>query len=168
MRLCQVFLRSILRQNDGTTSDITLQVVLFIPKLMVNLLSLTKAIKNTGVALSSKCQIISLNVGTTEIYFDKAFKHESWCLLGIEIYPTANHIAATAQTLDINALHERFGHRNSQVLAATDAKYGFQSKNDLDICSNCASKLRIHWEGELILKFPVSRTQIMEELIIGF
>jgi hypothetical protein len=31
-----------------------------------------------------------------------------------------------------------FGHPNSQVLAATAAKYGFQTKNDLHVCSICA------------------------------
>jgi hypothetical protein len=31
-----------------------------------------------------------------------------------------------------------FGHLNSQVLAATAAKYGFHTKKDLQVCSNCA------------------------------
>jgi hypothetical protein len=40
--------------------------------------------------------------------------------------------------LDINVVQEMFGHPNSQVLAATAAKYGFQTKNGLHVCSNCA------------------------------
>jgi transposase InsO family protein len=40
--------------------------------------------------------------------------------------------------LDINVLNEMFGHPNSQVLAATAAKYGLHTKNDLHFCSNCA------------------------------
>jgi hypothetical protein len=71
-------------------------------------------------------------------YFDMVYKHGSGCLLGIEVHPTPNHIAATAQTLDINVVHEMFGHPNSQVLAATAAEYGFHTKNDLRVCSNCA------------------------------
>jgi hypothetical protein len=47
-------------QKDGTSVDITLRDVLYIQKLMMNLFSLTK--ENTGVALSSKGQIISLAV----------------------------------------------------------------------------------------------------------
>jgi hypothetical protein len=31
-----------------------------------------------------------------------------------------------------------FGYPNSQVLAATASKYGFKTKNKLDVCSNCA------------------------------
>jgi hypothetical protein len=30
------------------------------------------------------------------------------------------------------------GHPNSEVLAATASKYGFLTKNTLDVCSNCA------------------------------
>jgi hypothetical protein len=31
-----------------------------------------------------------------------------------------------------------FGHPNSQVLSATEQKYGFKTKNTLHVCSNCA------------------------------
>jgi hypothetical protein len=106
---------------------------------MVNLISLTKGIANTGDALSSNGQIIYLTVGTTEkIYFDKVFKLGSGSLLGIEIQTTPDHIAATAHTLDINVVHDMYGHPNSQVLAATAAQYGFHNKNNLHVCSNCA------------------------------
>jgi hypothetical protein len=75
----------------------------------------------------------SLKIGTQEIFSDKVFKHGSVSLLGNEIHPTPNHIAATAQTLD-----SMFGHPNSQVVAATAANYGFKTKNTLAVCSNCA------------------------------
>jgi hypothetical protein len=123
---------------DGSTMDLTLKDVLYIPKLMVNLFSLTKALGTKGVHLSSKGQLISLKIGTHEIFFDKVFKHGSGRLLGIEIHPNPNHIAATAQTLDINTVHNMFGHPNLQVLAATASKYGFKTTNKLDVCSNCA------------------------------
>jgi hypothetical protein len=61
--------KGIVLQKDGTTVDIDIQDVLYIPKLVVNLYSLTKAFDHTGVSFSSKCQIISLTVGTTEFYF---------------------------------------------------------------------------------------------------
>jgi hypothetical protein len=120
--------KRIVLQKDGTTVDVVLQDVLNISKLMVNLFSLTKAIEHTGVSLSSKDQTISLTVDTTEIYFDKVYKHGSGRLLGIEIHHTPNHIPATAQTLDINVVHEISGHPNSQVSAATAAKYGFHTE----------------------------------------
>jgi hypothetical protein len=116
-----------------------LQYVLYIPKLMVNLFSLTKAISTKGVQLSSKGQIITLQIGKNENFFDIIFQHGSGQLLGIKIHPNPNHIAATAHPLDINKLHTMFGHPNSQVLAATVSKYGFITKNTLEhTCPNCA------------------------------
>jgi hypothetical protein len=50
--------------------DVNVKDVLFVPKLILNQACLTNAIENTGVALSSKGQIISLTVGNTEIYFN--------------------------------------------------------------------------------------------------
>jgi hypothetical protein len=89
---------------------------------------------------------------------DKVFKHGSGRLLRIEFHPTPNHIAAKAQTLDINVVHEMFGHPKLQFLAATAARYGFQTKNELYFCSNCAvskskqknlNKLNSHLSMEL-------------------
>jgi hypothetical protein len=67
--------KGIVLQKDGTPADNVFQDVLYITKLMVSLFSLTKAIEHTGVSLSSKGQIISLTIGTTENYFDKVYKH---------------------------------------------------------------------------------------------
>jgi hypothetical protein len=74
-----------------------------------------------------------------------------------------------------------FGHPNSQVLAATAAKYVFYTKNDLHLCSNCAiSKARqknLHnltahpsteLGGRIIINFQCPETPVMEELIFGF
>jgi hypothetical protein len=85
--------KGLVLKKDGTSVDITLQDDLYISKLMVNLFSLTKAIENTGVALSSKGQKISLTVGSAEIFFIKIFKHGSG---GIDIHPIPNHVATTA------------------------------------------------------------------------
>jgi len=130
--------KGLVLKADGTTMDLTLKDVLYIPKLMVNLFSLTKALETKGVKLSSQGQIISLIYGPHEICFDKVFKHGSGRLLGIDIHPNPNHIAVTAQTVDINTVHNLFGHPNAQVLSATAQKYGFKTKNTLQVCPNCA------------------------------
>jgi hypothetical protein len=74
-------------QKDGTSVYITLQDVLYIPKPMVSLFSLTKAIENTDVALSCKGQIISLTVGTTKIYFDKVLSMVQEVYLRLKCVP---------------------------------------------------------------------------------
>jgi hypothetical protein len=65
--------KGLVLQKDDTSVDINLQDALYMPQMMVNLFSLTKAIEPSGVAQSSKGQIISLTVGSTEICFDKIF-----------------------------------------------------------------------------------------------
>jgi hypothetical protein len=130
--------QGIVIKPDENTINLTLKDILYIPKLMVNLYSLTKALETKEVHLSSKGQLISLKIGTHEIFFDKVLKHGSGRLLGIEIHLNPNHIAATAQTWDINTVHNMLSHPNSQVLAATASKYGLKTKNKLDVCSNCA------------------------------
>jgi hypothetical protein len=91
-----------------------------------------------------------LIIGKNKV-FDKILENGSGRLLGIEIHPTPNHNASTADTFDINVFHYIFGHTNSQVVAATAAKYGFKTENTLHVCSNCAinkdkqlTKLNLH------------------------
>jgi hypothetical protein len=100
--------KGIVLKADGTKMDLTLKGVLYIPKVMVNLFSLTKALESPGVKFSGQGQLISLIIGPHEICFDKVFKHGSGRLLGIDIHPNPNHIAATAQTIDINTDHDYF------------------------------------------------------------
>jgi hypothetical protein len=65
--------RGLVMQKDGSSIEVILQDVLYIPKLMVNLFSLTKAISTKGVQLFCKGQIITLQIGKNEIFFDSIF-----------------------------------------------------------------------------------------------
>jgi hypothetical protein len=87
---------------------------------------------NYTVKLSSKEQIIMLQIGKYEIFLDTFFQHSSGQLLDIELHPIPSRIAANAHPLDINKLHTMFGHPNLQVLAATVSKYGFCTNNTLE------------------------------------
>jgi hypothetical protein len=63
--------KGLVLKADDTTIDLTLKDVLNIPKLMVNLFSLTKAMETQGVQLSSQGQLIYLFSGPHEICFAK-------------------------------------------------------------------------------------------------
>jgi hypothetical protein len=63
--------KGLVLKADGTTMHLTLKDVLNIPKLIVNLFSLTKALETKGVKLSSQGLIISLIYGPHEICFEK-------------------------------------------------------------------------------------------------
>jgi hypothetical protein len=101
--------KGLVMQKDGSSFEVIIKDVLYTPKLMVNLFSLTKAISTKGVQLSNKGQIITLKIGKNEIFFDIFFQQGSGQLLVIELHPIPNHIAATAHPLDINKLHTMFG-----------------------------------------------------------
>jgi hypothetical protein len=62
-------------QKDGSSFEVILQDVLYIPTLMVNLSSLNKAISKKVVQLSNKGQIITLHIAKNEIstWFWSAF-----------------------------------------------------------------------------------------------
>ena len=75
-------------QQSGRTMNITLTDVLYVPDLSMNLLSLTKAIKNPETSFKSQGNLISLAInGTTPILFDQIHKSGSGQLLGVQIVP---------------------------------------------------------------------------------
>jgi hypothetical protein len=62
--------RIVFNKKYGTFMDHPLQAVLFIPKSMVSLFTLTKAIETKGDTLSSKAQLISLLKIEKSEFFD--------------------------------------------------------------------------------------------------
>jgi hypothetical protein len=117
-------------QQDGTTTDIILKDVLYVPELFTNLLSLTKAIEHPDVELSSKKGIISLNIGDESTHFDKEIKNGSRRLLGVDILPRTNDVTSITQDtpLDYNRMHNILGHANKDVVQATCKKYNLKLK----------------------------------------
>jgi hypothetical protein len=72
-------------------------LVLILSPIYQNLFfSLTKVIFTKGAEMSSKGQIINLNIWENGIFFNKIFQHGSDLLLGIEIHPNTSHKAVTA------------------------------------------------------------------------
>jgi hypothetical protein len=59
--------RGLVLQKDGSYFEVILEDVLYIPELMVIHFSLTKAISTKGVQISSKGQIITLQIGKNEL-----------------------------------------------------------------------------------------------------
>ena len=131
-------------QQDGTYMDIVLKDVLYIPDLWLNLLSLTKAIKNPNVQLSSKNSLITLDInGNGKITFDKVYNSGSGQILGVDIAPhqeKANVMHPTERNKNISHkdLHEKLGHPNDQVLKATAKCFEFNVTGEPLTCTSCA------------------------------
>ena len=70
-------------QQDGTYRDIVLNEVLFIPDLWLNLISITKAIKNENVDLSRELMQLKFGKEEYNMTFDNIFTTGSGQLLGV-------------------------------------------------------------------------------------
>jgi hypothetical protein len=128
-------------QQDGSTTNIILNDVLYVPDLFANLLSLTKAIEHKNVQLGSKNKLITLKIGPQKsIKFDKEIKNGSGRLLGVEILPRTQDITSLSQDtpIDYHIMHEMLGHANEAVVKATSKKYNFKLKGTPTTCKNCA------------------------------
>ena len=133
-------------QQDGTYMDIVLNEVLFIPDLWLNLISITKAIKNENVDLSSKGELMQLKFGNEEysMRFDKIFTTGSGQLLGVEIRPSEEYstVAILIGALKIyEDMHEKLGHPNDIVVNRTARHYGMNEgkEHKPKKCSYCAA-----------------------------
>jgi hypothetical protein len=65
--------------------------VLIVPDLWVNILSLTKVLKSDKVKLGNQGTLITLNIGSKIIPFDREFGNRSGRLLAVEIAPQAGN-----------------------------------------------------------------------------
>jgi hypothetical protein len=72
-------------QQDGSSFNVTLKDVLYVPELWVNFLSVTKAISAKRVQLSNKGDLIALNFGNDTLLFDKELYMGSGIRLGVDI-----------------------------------------------------------------------------------
>jgi hypothetical protein len=75
--------------------DLTLQDVLYVPNLVLNLLSLTKYFSTKGVRLSSKGQFVTLQIQTIAMYFTKSLNMDLVSSLELKFTP----IQITLQSL---------------------------------------------------------------------
>ena len=75
-------LKAIVQQLDGTTVEVKLNNVTYIPELSFNLFSISKAMEN-GFQVSSKGNIMSLTKGSKTIKFDKIQKTKGGFCPGI-------------------------------------------------------------------------------------
>jgi hypothetical protein len=128
-------------QHDGTNLDLTLNDVLYVPDLWLNLLSLTKAIQNPNIKLGNiNNGFITLENNYKKIIFDKVFTNGSGRLLGIDINPVTEDVVCLAGTHDFYSnLHAKLGHPNHSVVQATAERLGIKlNESKILPCAYCA------------------------------
>ena len=131
-------------QVDGSSLDVTLHEVKYVPELWVNLFSINKALKN-GFSLSNKGVSICLSKGSASVTFDRVFRTTNGFVSGIKmsVYDSpviynATKGLITNKCLDINRFHEILGHCGLDRLQKTAKIHGLKLKGDFEVCKDCA------------------------------
>jgi hypothetical protein len=79
-------------RKDGSTQDAILSKYKCVPKLWVNLFSISKSLQN-GWSISNKGVEIKLSKGKTNIVFDQTIKTSKGLVLGAQILPRTDAMA---------------------------------------------------------------------------
>ena len=126
-------------QQDGTTIEIIMENVLYVPDLWINLFSLTIPLENPMVSLSGQNGHLALHFGRDQIVFDQKIKNGSGTIYGVEIIPiTKENTNLSVTQVKYSVMHEILGHANSDVVKATALKYKLKFTGSPHTCINCA------------------------------
>jgi hypothetical protein len=131
-------------QVDGSTLDIVINDVKFLPELCANLFSVNKVLKN-GFKLSNKNENISLTKGSASITFDRIIKSLDGTVSGIKMIYLDSSTAYIAQnqlysgkSVNVNKFHEMIGHCGLYCLKKTAQVHGLKLKGNFKVCKDCA------------------------------
>jgi hypothetical protein len=118
-------LRRCVVQLNGSTLNITINEVNYVPHLCANLFSINKAIKN-GFNLRNNGTSIGLAKGSASITFDRIINTLSGSISGIKMVSHQSSVTYLAKgkselikSIDINKFHEIIGHCGFDCLKRT-------------------------------------------------
>ena len=130
-------LKATVQQLDGTTIDVKLNNVVYVPELSINLLSITKAIEN-GFQVSNEGNIMSLTKGSMTIKFDKIQKTKNGFCPGIIMKTKLTQESAyIAQIMTYTEGHQKLGHPGEELTKATANKIGWKMTKKTEECESC-------------------------------
>jgi hypothetical protein len=146
-------------QVNGSTLDIVISEVKYLPDLCANLFSMNKALKN-GFKLRNYGENISLTKGSACITFDRIIKSLDGTVSGIKMVslnsPTsfvAQNKADSSKSINLNKFHEMIGHCGVDCLKKAAQVHGLKLKGNLKVCKDCAvtkarqKNLNKDWKG---------------------
>jgi hypothetical protein len=111
-------------QIDGSTFNIILHDVKFVPNLWVNIFSINQALKK-GHMFSNDELTISLSKGLTKVTFGRVFKAKDGAVLGVKMIAYDDPVSYSVVSMDlkkgveINKFHKMLGHCGSDKLKKT-------------------------------------------------
>ena len=146
-------------QVDGSSLDVTLHEVKFVPELWVNLFSINKALKN-GFKISNKGLSISLSKGSATVTFDRLIRTTNGSVSAIKmsintppVAYSATKSSITSKGIKINTFHEMLGHCGLDRLQKTASIHDLKLTGNFKVCEDCAvakarqKNLNKDWKG---------------------
>jgi hypothetical protein len=148
MRACKIGnLNCEVTQLDRRKVVVSLKNIKFVPGICSNLFSLNKALMN-GFTLANDGVIVSLTKKHVTLTFDVLIKTVGdGCVTGVMMKPIVKKIihdgyAHTSigmeRSLDINHLHNIFGHCGLETLKSTSKMYGLKHSENFETCEESA------------------------------
>jgi hypothetical protein len=131
-------------QLNGSSVDVIIKKVKFVPELWVNLFRISRALKN-GFDLSNKGLMISLKKGSDSATFDRVIKTLNGSISGIKMTtydPSVAFLAKVSLTaikqMNVNKLHQTIGHCGVDRLKNSANIHGLKLKGELKVCEDGA------------------------------
>ena len=124
----------LVRDEFGVMKRLTLLSVSFMPRLMCNLLSLTRAISN-GFRLGSKHDCITLEKSGLRFVCKEKFKTGGGYLCGPYMKPLERSLGRCF--IAHKTFHEQLGHPGVEAIARTAKDLKIKLDDEAEICKNC-------------------------------
>jgi hypothetical protein len=107
--------KGLLTHKDGSAFPITLEDVLYIPDIYVNLFSMTRVLKNKTLDFKREKGTIALVYDNDhKLLFDKIIEVGRGKLLGVDMVPHQENLHIHIRSY--KELHDQLGHPNDAVL----------------------------------------------------
>ena len=132
----------VIQHGSNKSFPITLEDVLYIPKLYINLFSMTKVLNNPDIDIMKCNNTVALIINKRQhLIFNRTIMIGKGRLLGVDIPPLRENVHAA---VDYTKLHGRLGHPHHAKLQSTAQKFGLKYNGDPKPCSDCTkAKIRI-------------------------
>jgi hypothetical protein len=124
-------------QLNGSSVNVTLKEVKYVPESRVNLFSISKVLKN-GFDLSNRGLMISLKKGSVSVTFDRVIKKVKMTTHDPSVAYLAKGSLTAIKKIDVNKFHEMIGHGGVDRLKKTTNIHGSNLKGEFEVCEDCA------------------------------
>lgn len=121
--------------SEGIETKITLKDVLYVPDIVTNLFSMTKALNNPQVQIQRQKQTVVLSMGQLQLPFSP--NHINTQLLTVDIKPILQKEENVNLTFTHQQLHEKLGHPHDKIVEQTAKKMHIKLTTSPEKCVNC-------------------------------